>query len=65
VIGRSFAAAELPDAIERLIGAYLAHRHADERFIDTFDRIGIEAFQSAAYAQTQPNPHQSRRVANG
>ena len=65
VIGRSFAAAELPDAVERLIGAYLAHRHADERFIDTFDRIGIEAFQQSAYAQTQPNPHQSRRVANG
>ena len=61
VIGRSFAAAELPDAVERLIGAYLAHRHADERFIDTFDRIGIEAFQSAAY----PHPHQARRVANG
>jgi sulfite reductase (NADPH) hemoprotein beta-component len=65
VIGRSFAAAELPDAVERLIGAYLAHRHADERFIDTFDRIGIEAFQSAAYTQTRPHPHQSRRVANG
>ena len=65
VIGRSFSAAELPDAIARLIGAYLAHRHADERFIDTFDRIGIEAFQSAAYTQTRPHPHQSRRVANG
>jgi sulfite reductase (NADPH) hemoprotein beta-component len=61
VIGRSFAAAEVPDAIERLIAAYLAHRHADERFIDTFDRIGEEPFRNAAY----PHPHQSRRVANG
>ncbi|MBI5108768.1 MAG: nitrite/sulfite reductase [Rhodocyclales bacterium] len=61
VIGRAFAAAEVPDAIERLIGAYLAHRHADERFIDTFDRIGEEVFRQAAY----PHPHQSRRVANG
>ena len=61
VIGRAFAAAEVPDTVERLITTYLAHRHADERFIDTFDRIGIEAFQSAAY----PHPHQSRRVANG
>ncbi len=61
VIGRAFAAAEVPDAIERLIAAYLAHRHADERFIDSFDRLGIEVFQTAAY----PNPHQSRRVANG
>ena len=61
VIGRSFAAAEVSDAIERLIGVYLAQRHADERFIDTFDRVGIEVFQHAAY----PHPHQSRRVANG
>ena len=60
VIGRAFAAAEVPDAVERLIGAYLTHRHADERFIDTFDRIGEEPFRAAAY----PHPHQSRRVAN-
>ena len=63
--GRAFAAAEVPDAIERLISVYLAHRHADERFIDTFDRIGIEAFQSAAYQRNPAHPHQSRRVANG
>jgi sulfite reductase (NADPH) hemoprotein beta-component len=60
VIGRAFAAAEVPDAIERLISVYLAHRHADERFIDTFDRIGIEAFQSAAYP-TPPSIKESRK----
>ena len=65
VIGRSFAAAEIPAAVERLIGAYLAHRHADERFIDTFDRIGEEVFRSAAYLPKPAHPHQSRRVANG
>jgi sulfite reductase (NADPH) hemoprotein beta-component len=61
VIGRAFAAAEVPDAIERLIGVYLAHRHADERFIDTFDRLDIEVFRNAAY----PSPAAQRRVANG
>ena len=65
VIGRAFAAAEVPDAIERLIGAYLAHRHADERFIDTFDRIGEEVFRIAAYLPKPAHPHQARRVANG
>ena len=60
VIGRSFAAAEVPDAVERLIGVYLARRHADERFIDTFDRIGEEPFRNAAY----PNPITQRRVVN-
>jgi len=61
VIGRAFAAGEVPDAVERLIGAYLALRHADENFIDTFDRIGIEAFRNAAYPLTT----EPRRVANG
>jgi len=60
VIGRSFAAVEVPDVVERLIGVYLAARHADERFIDTVDRLGFEPFRAAAY----PNTHQSRRVAN-
>ncbi|MDK9703752.1 MAG: nitrite/sulfite reductase [Sulfuritalea sp.] len=60
VIGRSFAAAEVPDLVERLIAVYLAARHADERFIDTVDRLGLEPFRAAAY----PNPHQSRRIAN-
>jgi sulfite reductase (NADPH) hemoprotein beta-component len=65
VIGRSFSAAEVPDAIERLIATYLAHRHADERFIDTFDRIGEEPFRNAAYLPKPAHPHHSRRVANG
>jgi sulfite reductase (NADPH) hemoprotein beta-component len=61
VIGRAFAAAEVPAVVERLITAYVTHRHADERFIDTFERLGIEIFHNAAYH----HPHQSRRVANG
>ncbi|MCX7166282.1 MAG: nitrite/sulfite reductase [Rhodocyclales bacterium] len=65
VIGRAFAAAEVPDAVERLINVYLAERHGDERFIDTFDRIGEEPFRTAAYSRNPAHPHQSRRVANG
>ncbi len=49
VIGRAFAAAEVTDAVERLIGVYLATRHGDEAFIDCVDRIGLDAFRSAAY----------------
>jgi sulfite reductase (NADPH) hemoprotein beta-component len=61
VIGRAFAAADIPDAVERLIACYLTHRHADERFLDTFDRIGAEPFRAVAYSNPQP----SRRVVNG
>jgi sulfite reductase (NADPH) hemoprotein beta-component len=49
VIGRSFAAAEVPDVIERLIEAYLAHRHEGEEFNETLARIGLEPFRAAAY----------------
>jgi len=61
VIGRAFAATEVPDVVERLIATYLERRHADERFIDTVDRLGFGPFRDAAY----PNPIQTRRVANG
>jgi sulfite reductase (NADPH) hemoprotein beta-component len=61
VIGPSFAAAEMPDVVAQLIETYLAHRHADERFIDTVRRIGIEPFKARVYAERQPQ----RKVANG
>lgn len=49
VIGRSFAAGDVPDVIERLIGVYVTQRHTDERFIDTVRRIGLPPFRDAAY----------------
>ncbi|HLA34643.1 MAG TPA: nitrite/sulfite reductase [Rhodocyclaceae bacterium] len=53
VIGRSFAAKDVPDVIERLIGVYLAQRHADELFIDTVRRIGLQPFHDAAYLKNE------------
>ncbi len=50
VIGPSFAAAEMPDVVSRLIDTYLALRHADERFVDTVDRVGIAPFKARVYA---------------
>ncbi|MCX8145326.1 MAG: nitrite/sulfite reductase [Azovibrio sp.] len=49
VIGPAFAAAEVADAVEQIIGVYVAHRHPDETFLDTFDRIGIEPFKNKVY----------------
>jgi len=50
VIGPSFAAHDMPDVIARLIDAYVDHRHADERFIDTVRRIGVDPFKERVYA---------------
>ena len=47
VIGPSFAAADVPDVIARLVDVYVDHRQDDERFIDTVRRIGLDAVQGA------------------
>ena len=49
VIGPSFAADEMPEVIDRIIKVYLSNRHADESFLDTFDRIGIDPFKNRVY----------------
>ena len=49
VIGPSFAADEVADAIEAVIETYRSQRvAANERFIDTVRRVGIDPFKTAA-----------------
>jgi sulfite reductase (NADPH) hemoprotein beta-component len=50
VIGPSFAADEVPDVIEAVIGTYLRERHSGERFIHTARRLGALPFRHAADA---------------
>ncbi len=49
VIGPSFSANEMPDVVDKIIKVYLANRHADESFLDNFDRIGIDPFKNRVY----------------
>jgi sulfite reductase (NADPH) hemoprotein beta-component len=49
VIGPSFAAAEMPDVVERLVDTYLELRHDDERFVDTVHRLGVAPFKARVY----------------
>ena len=49
VIGPSFSAEEVPAVVKALIAVYVEQRTPTERFIDTFDRIGIEPFKARAY----------------
>jgi sulfite reductase (NADPH) hemoprotein beta-component len=50
VIGPSFAAAEVPEVIVKLVDVYVQNRHEDERFIDTVRRIGLDPFKDRVYA---------------
>ena len=49
VIGPSFSAGEMPDVVDKIIKVYIESRHADERFLDTFDRIGLDPFKNRVY----------------
>ncbi|HEX2494944.1 MAG TPA: nitrite/sulfite reductase [Steroidobacter sp.] len=50
VIGPSVAHAEVAEAIARILDIYVAERRENERFIDTFRRIGIAPFKARVYA---------------
>jgi sulfite reductase (NADPH) hemoprotein beta-component len=50
VIGHSFTFAQTPEVIGRLLEVYVRERYADERFIDTFRRIGHVPFKEYVYA---------------
>jgi sulfite reductase (NADPH) hemoprotein beta-component len=58
VIGPSFAADEVPDVIEAVIGTYLRERHSGERFIHTARRLGPLPFRHAADAVRQSTASQ-------
>jgi sulfite reductase (NADPH) hemoprotein beta-component len=51
IIGPSFARAEVPEVVGKLIERYLELRRDDaERFVDVVHRAGIEPFKEAVYA---------------
>jgi sulfite reductase (NADPH) hemoprotein beta-component len=66
VIGPSFARAEIPDVIEKLIECYLARRDSDaERFIDVVHRIGVEPFKESVYGNAdQRAAHRREQLAS-
>jgi sulfite reductase (NADPH) hemoprotein beta-component len=47
LLGPGINADEVPDAIETIVGVYLAQRTGEETFIDTVKRLGIEPFKRA------------------
>ena len=65
VLGRSFAAEEVPAAIERLLNRYLELRDSEaERFIDTVQRVGTEPFKASLYGKPDQTPQtRSRQLA--
>jgi sulfite reductase (NADPH) hemoprotein beta-component len=49
VIGRAFAAAEVPAVVATILDIYVALRDPDEAFVDTLARVGMAPFKTAVY----------------
>jgi sulfite reductase (NADPH) hemoprotein beta-component len=50
-LGPGLPQAEVPAAIRKIVDAYLVIRQQNERFLDTYRRVGIEPFKSAVYGE--------------
>src|SRR5687767_2457716 len=62
VLGPSFARADVPGVIEKLIETYIEKRDSDaERFVDTVQRIGIEPFKERVYGHAHQRAPRSQR----
>jgi sulfite reductase (NADPH) hemoprotein beta-component len=49
VIGKAFAAEQIPDVVAAILDTYVLLRDPEERFIDTLRRVGAAPFKAAAY----------------
>ena len=49
-LGPSFARTEVADVIEKLLQVYVEQRQEEERFLDTYRRVGINPFKEKVYA---------------
>ena len=63
VIGPSFAADEVSDVIEAVIETYRSQRAANEKFVDTVKRIGLDPFKAAANAVRRTTAKDSAQAA--
>jgi sulfite reductase (NADPH) hemoprotein beta-component len=50
VLGPSLSRDQITDGIEKLLDVYVENRIADESFLHTYQRIGIEKFKERVYA---------------
>ena len=51
IIGPSFAQEEIPEVIQKIISVYKSQRKSNEKFIDTYIRIGMNPFKEQLYAK--------------
>jgi sulfite reductase (NADPH) hemoprotein beta-component len=50
-LGPGLPQAEVPTAIRKIVDTYLVIREQNERFLDTYRRVGLEPFKNAVYGE--------------
>ena len=50
ILGPSFAQDDIPQVIQKLVDVHLENRQGEERFIDTYRRLGVEPYKEAVYS---------------
>lgn len=50
ILGPSFFREDVPSVIDKVLKVYVEQRHEDERFLDTYRRIGLKPFKERVYA---------------
>ena len=56
-LGRGLPQEEVPGTIERIVDTYIAARHDNETFQQTYRRIGIQPFREAVYGPEKITRH--------
>ncbi|MGE0384520.1 MAG: nitrite/sulfite reductase [Gammaproteobacteria bacterium] len=62
-LGPAVAKADVADAVGRLLEVYIDQRREEERFLDTYRRIGVEPFRKRVYAASA-GQHKEAAVAS-
>jgi sulfite reductase (NADPH) hemoprotein beta-component len=65
VIGPSFAAADMPDVVTKLLETYISLREPEERFVDTVVRVGIDPFKLSVYGESANRANKNKEATHG
>ncbi|MGV0954202.1 MAG: nitrite/sulfite reductase [Fluviibacter sp.] len=64
VIGPSFAAADMPDVVTKLLETYVSLREPEERFVETVVRVGLDPFKLSVYGESARDRANKNKEAN-
>jgi sulfite reductase (NADPH) hemoprotein beta-component len=66
VIGPSFAAADMPDVVTKLLETYVSLREPEERFVETVVRVGLDPFKLSVYGESaRDRANKKKEAENG